>query len=136
MSTVIASPSLTCAELAEQLLRQSPNARPTAHLPTSRPNEFRRSSRRNFVCWQLVAEYDGKTLPVQQDFHLRLCQDISAGGISFLANERPRTEDLVIALGAIPFVFLHVRFVRAVRRKDLEGQPLLVGCKYIKRIVG
>jgi hypothetical protein len=98
--------------------------------------ERRKSARRNFVCWQLVAEYDGFTFPVQQDFQLRLCQDISAGGISFLSDERPRSEELIIALGTIPFIFFHVRFARAVRRKDLEGQPLQIGCRFVRRIEG
>jgi hypothetical protein len=39
-------------------------------------------------------------------------------------------------LGAIPFVFFHVRFIRAVRRKDLEDQPLQIGCRFVKRIMG
>lgn len=130
------SPSLTCSQLAEQLLRQLHGERKTAHVPVVVPNERRRTPRRNFVCWQLVAEYKGNTLPVQQDFQLRLCQNISAGGVTYLAKEPPKNEDLVIALGAIPFVFFHVRFIRATRRKDLEDQPLLIACRFIKRVMG
>ena len=136
MSTTSASPSLTCAELAEQLLQQFQQGKSTVYVPAANPRERRKTRRRNFVCWQLVAEFDGSTLPTQQDFQLRLCQDISAGGIAYLARERPKTENLVIALGAIPFVFFHVRFIRAVRRKDLEDQPLQIGCRFVKRIMG
>ena len=83
-----------------------------------------------------MAEYDGFRLPVQEDFQLRLCQDISAGGISFLADERPESEDLIIALGSIPFVFFHIRFARAFRRTDLQGLPLQIGCQFVKRLSG
>ena len=136
MSTATESLSLSCAALAEQLLQQYQSDQPTEHVPASKPAECRKTQRRNFVCWQLVAEYNGESLPVQQDFQLRLCQDISAGGISFLSDEWPQSEELVVALGEIPFVFFHVRFVRAVRRKDLEGQPLQIGCRFIKRLGG
>ena len=130
MSTSAVTPSLSCAALAEQLLEKYP------HDVDDKQHERRTAPRKTFGCWQLVAEFDGETLPVQQDFQLRLCEDISAGGISFLAEERPRSEDLVIALGVIPFVFFHVRFVRAVRRKDLEGSPLQIGCQFVKRVAG
>ena len=58
------------------------------------------------------------------------------GGISYLASERPRSEELIVALGSIPFVFFHVRFIRAIRRKDLDDQPLQIGCRFLKRIGG
>ena len=136
MSNATASPSLNCAALAEQLLEQFQKDKPAESGSAPEGHERRKSERRNFACWQLVAEYDGFSFPLQEDFQLRLCQDISAGGISFLSDERPRTEDLIIALGPIPFVFFHVRFARAVRRKDLEGHPLMIGCKFVKRLMG
>ena len=136
MSTAIATPSETCATLAEQLLQQHQSSSPSENAPLEQPEDRRRTARRNFVCWQLVAEFNGVTLPLQEDFQLRLCQDISAGGVSFLSDERPRSEDLVIALGQIPFIFFHVNFARAVRRRDLDGQPLQIGCRFIKRLMG
>lgn len=129
--TAVESPSQNCAVLAEQLLENSEAAPIEAG---SEPKERRKNSRRNFDCWQLVAEYDGHKLPIQEDFQLRLFHDISEGGISFLASERPGSEDLIIALGAMPFVFFHVKFVRATRRKDLEDQPLQIGCRFVKRL--
>lgn len=136
MSNDTASSSLNCAALAEQLLQQYQKDKPAEPDFDAESQERRRNERRNFVCWQLVAEYDGFSFPLQEDFQLRLCQDISAGGISFLSDERPRSEDLIIALGPIPFIFFHVRFARAVRRKDLEGEPLMIGCKFVKRLMG
>ncbi|MGI8980149.1 MAG: hypothetical protein ACR2FY_13070 [Pirellulaceae bacterium] len=136
MSAAIATPSQTCAALAEQLLQQHQGGIPIEEVIIGKPEDHRRSPRRNFACWQLVAEYDGVTLPAQEDFQLRLCQDISPGGVSFLSNVRPQSEDLIIALGQIPFIFFHVNFAHAVRRRDLEGHPLQIGCRFIKRLMG
>ena len=136
MSAVIATPSQTCAALAEQLLQEHQSSLAIDNGEMESTEDRRRTTRRNFVCWQLVAEFNGVNLPPQEDFQLRLCQDISSGGISFLSDERPRSEDLVIALGQIPFIFFHVNFARAVRRRDLEGHPLLIGCRFIKRLMG
>lgn len=126
----------TCAEIAEQLLEQYHRDTGAEPEPLADYQERRTTVRRKFICWQLIAEYDGWALPTQQDFHLHLCQDISSGGISFLADERPRTDQLIIALGAIPFIFFHVRVVRSLRRKDLEGQPYQIGCRFIRRVMG
>lgn len=136
MSAAIATPSQSCAALAEQLLQQHQSSIAIEDVALGTSEDRRRTTRRNFVCWQLVAEFNGVTLPAQEDFQLRLCQDISSGGVSFLSDERPRSEDLVIALGQIPFIFFHVNFARAVRRRDLEGHPLLIGCRFIKRLIG
>jgi hypothetical protein len=136
VSNATASPSLNCAALAEQLLEQYQKDKPAEPAPVAAGQESRKSERRTFSCWQLVAEYDGFSFPLQEDFQLRLCQDISAGGISFLSDERPRTEDLIIALGPIPFIFFHVRFAQAIRRKDLEGHPFMIGCRFVKRLMG
>ena len=136
MSAAIATPSQNCAALAEQLLQEHQRSTAGEGFAAVKPEDRRRTARRNFVCWQLVAEFNGVTLPLQEDFQLRLCQDISAGGVSFLSDERPRSEDLVIALGQIPFIFFHVNFARAVRRRDLDGQPLQIGCRFIKRLMG
>ena len=136
MSTESEAQSQTCAVLAEQLLQQYRRDAGADPEPDEDFHERRTSARRKFVCWQLVAEYDGWSLPNQQDFHLQLCQDISAGGLSFLADERPRTDQLVIALGTIPFIFFQVRVVRIGRRKDLPDEPYQIGCRFIRRIMG
>ena len=125
-----------CAALAEQLLEQYRRDTGAEPEPEGDVQERRTSNRRKFVCWQFIAEYDGWALPAQQDFRLHLCQDISAGGIAFLADERPRTDQLIIALGTIPFIFFHVRVVRIIRRKDLPDDPYHVGCRFIRRIMG
>jgi len=126
------SPSLSCSQLASQLLQQHRQSEPTA----AKSHERRKTGRKNFVCWQLVAEYDGVALPGQPDFHLHLFQDISTGGVSFLSDRKPRTQELIVALGAIPFVFFHVRQVRAIRLKNREGYPFLIGCRFVKRLLG
>jgi hypothetical protein len=122
--------------LAEQLLQQYRRDTGAEQETEEDFHERRTSARRKFVCWQLVAEYDGWSLPSQQDFRLHLCQDISAGGISFLADERPRNDQLIIALGTIPFIFFHLRVVRVGRRTDLPDEPYQVGCRFVRRVMG
>jgi len=134
-SVATANPSLNYAALADKLLVQYQRDYPGERAPPDREDR-RRSPRRQFDCWQMVAEFDGQKLPSQQDFHLFRFHDISASGISFLADERPRGDDLVIALGSIPFVFFHVQIVRTVLRSDLDGGAMQVGCRFVKKIPG
>lgn len=122
--------------MAESLLVQYQRDKPEGQPDSAGQEDRRRSPRREFDCWQMVAEYDGAKLPTQQDFRLFRFHDISAGGISFLAEERPLGDNLVIALGNIPFVFFHVQVVRTARRKDLGEGTLQVGCRFVKRIPG
>lgn len=92
----------------------------------------RKHPRHEYECSQLVAEFDGEKLPLQRDFELFEFHDISAGGISFLVKERPLSNDLVIALGRVPFVFFHVEIVCTV---PLEEHPKLkIGCRFVARI--
>ncbi len=125
---------MNCAELAEQLLEQHQKANPKKLGAEQKSEERRKSQRKNYDCWQLVAEYTGPLLPIQENFQLRHFLDISAGGFSFLAEERPKCDELIVALGPIPFVYFQVQVARAVRRKDLDEQPLQIGCRFIKRI--
>jgi hypothetical protein len=131
-STAAAPPSQNLAALADKLLVEYQRDNPEESTPER--DDRRKSPRRHYECWQLVAEFDGEKLPAQQDFHLCRFHDISSGGISFLADRRPRSDELVIALGSIPFVFFHVHVVRAVLRQDLDEATMQIGCRFVKRI--
>ena|SRR5436190_11813752 len=96
------------------------------------PRERRKNKRRKFGCWQLVAEFDGENLPLQRDFELFEFCDISLSGIAFEAEERPLSNDLVLALGNMPFEFFHARIVRVVSSPN--SSKLHIGCKLIKRL--
>lgn len=134
MTTRSTTALTTCGELAQKLLAEYQRGVRNASAEPDKQDDRRKTPRRSFQCWQFIADYDGRNLPPQKDFRLRLCQDISRGGLSFLTEDRPRTLDLVIALGATPFLFFHVRVVRSTRRSELRGHPLQVACQFIKRI--
>ena len=133
--TAAESSTQNCAAIADSLLAQYQSDRPIEQDPAN-PEDRRKSLRREFDCWQLVAEYDGQKLPVQRDFRLFHFLDISSSGISLLADKRPLSQELIIALGNIPFVFLHVRIVWTVPRKDLGNSTVQIGCEFVKRIQG
>ena len=112
-------------KVIEQFQRESCEKEPS-------PRERRRQTRRKYGCWQLVAEFDGENLPLQRDFELFEFRDISPSGISFEARERPLSNDLVLALGTMPFEFFHARVVRVVSPPN--SSKLLIGCKLLKRL--
>lgn len=90
--------------------------------------------RRPFTCSQLMAPYDGWTLPKQSDFRLVECHDLSPSGFSFLSPERPEYEHLVIALGEIPFTFFSAQVMHARAAVPKPGNPYLVGCRFLHRL--
>lgn len=95
--------------------------------------ERRTSIRRKYLCPQLVADYDGQKMPAQRDFFLVTCQNISAGGISFLSAVKPAGRQMIVALGDAPFLFCIVDVVFCKRRNDLPEQPYQVGCRIVHR---
>lgn len=96
--------------------------------------EHRQGERRSFTCAQLLAPYDGWTLPKQCDFRLVECRDISPSGFSFISPDRPEYEHLVIALGDIPFTFFSAQVMHAKPAAPKPGNPYLVGCKFLHRL--
>lgn len=96
--------------------------------------ERRKGDRHAYTCSQLMAPYDGWTLPKQADFRLMPCQDISPTGFSFLSQERPEYEHLVIALGTVPFKFFSAQ-VMHVKFADSSAAGLyVVGCRFLHRL--
>lgn len=136
MTTGTATPSQDHAAIADNLLAQYQRDNSGEEQSPAKQEDRRKNPRFKFDWWQLVAEYDGENLPAQRDFRLLRFFDLSASGISFLADQRPVSDDLIIALGIIPFVFIHVRIMRTVHRRDLDDLTLQIGCRFIKRIAG
>ena len=96
--------------------------------------ERRGGDRRVYACPQLLAPYDGWTLPSQADFRLVQCQDISPSGFSFISKQRPEYEHLIIALGTVPFTFFAAQVMHAKTTAAIPGRPYLVGCKFLNRL--
>ena len=95
--------------------------------------EQRKSCRQNYVCRQLVAAFDGSRMPRQDEFEWAMFKDVSSSGISFLAESKPATKQLVVAVGPAPFTFLIVEVVRTTKRDDQEN-PYHVGCRILREL--
>lgn len=109
-------------------------AQPTAG--GGRPDvERRQVGRRPFLQRQPVAPYDGHNFPAPEAFQSVLCQDVSAGGISFVVDDRPLGDAVVVALGFEP----HLRYMAAEIVYVLPGEvfgeeKFRVGCRFLGRI--
>jgi hypothetical protein len=99
------------------------------------PDEQRAADRREFDCQQLLAPFDGVRLPSQSEFRPVLCQDLSPGGFSFVSSDRVEFEELVVALGQVPFKFFTAR-VQNQSRVRLRGRfAYRIGCRFTGRIL-
>jgi hypothetical protein len=98
--------------------------------------ERRGSNRREYSCHQFIAPYIDGRLPQPSAFRSVRCQDLSPCGFSFLEPSLPECEYLVVALGAVPYIFLSARVVHHVAQES-AGEPLfLIGCRFVARIKG
>jgi hypothetical protein len=94
----------------------------------------RLNSRRPFQCVQMLAPYDGITLPDQHAYTRSMFYDLSPTGFSYLADAPPETSLLVTALGRTPFRFFVAEIVHE-RRVEHEGRRrILVGCRFVSRV--
>lgn len=105
-----------------------------AGFSTAASENSRRSRRNAFECYQLLAPYRQPRLPSQAEFRAVLCQDLSPGGFSFLVPERVDFDELIVALGQVPFKFFTARVLNqsAVRRRSTTAYR--VGCQFTGRI--
>lgn len=97
-------------------------------------DERRVEERRQFGCVQLLAPYDGDTLPSQADFRQVQCRDVSPTGFSFLTYRQPNTNHVVVALGAVPFKFFAAEIAHVSLAETESTQNFLVGCKFVQRL--
>ena len=97
-------------------------------------SERRIDPRRPYQCVQLLAQYDGEKLPTQAEFRQVQCQDLSEHGFSFSSHRRPQTQWVVVALGAIPFLFYVAEIVNI---KPVDAHPdneFRIGCRFTRRL--
>jgi hypothetical protein len=101
-------------------------------LDAAEPTEQRSSERRAFSCLQLLAPFDGARMPSQAEFAPQRCHDLSPSGFSFWRNQRLCPQQVIVALGEVPFSF----FVAEIIRQDWQPQhnAWLIGCRFIRRI--
>jgi hypothetical protein len=97
-------------------------------------DERRGNDRYAYHCVQRIAPYDGRSLPRSEDFVPLSLNDLSSGGFSYFAPTRPRTGQLVVALGNAPFK-LFTAEVRHCTAADYEGKSqFFVGCRLLERL--
>jgi hypothetical protein len=98
----------------------------------SAPDERRIEQRLPFFCKQWLAPYNGLQSPDADEFVTVQCRDISSGGISFFADQRPAFEMCVIRLcGAGQPKYLTARIKRTAESSHPEHGPYVVGCKFL-----
>jgi len=97
-------------------------------------SDRRSHDRRSYECPQLVAPYDGESLPRQDEFRPERCNDLSSSGFSFLTAQRPANSKVVVALGQVPFLFFVADIVHVHEVESEQGQEFLVGCSFLNRL--
>jgi len=119
---------------------ETPPPAPTVQLPAFQPMpvpphaERRRRPRRSYPYTQRVAPVLGGELPSIDQFVEVQCNDIAAGGFSYLSPTPPLSDTLVVALGAPPFFTFLTAQVAHITRLRQQGQRMfLIGCSYIGR---
>jgi hypothetical protein len=97
--------------------------------------ERRAANRQPFDCTQLLAPFRGDRLPSQAEFRPVVCQDLSAGGFAFLSPDRIDFDELIVALGQVPFRFFAARVQNESCVRARGRQAYRVGCRFTGRIV-
>ena len=96
--------------------------------------ERRSSPRRTFQYRQWIAPLIGTAMPQRSDFVQVVCDDISAGGISFYLDHPPTFERLLVALGKAPGLTYFAAQVVRIVEKSVRGEKVyLVGCRFTGR---
>lgn len=98
-------------------------------------NEMRSSPRRFYQYRQLIAPLIGDRLPARNRFFEVICEDISAGGISFYLDTPPDFKRVVVGLGQPPRLSLFTAEIVRVAQNEIDGRrQFLVGCRFTGRI--
>jgi len=106
-----------------------------AALPGPINSERRRRARLSYPYRQRIAPIVDGRLPDDDEFTEIQCNDIAAGGFSFISPKPPQSEMLVVALGTPPNLSYLTAQVAHVTRLQREGRRMyLVGCSYVGRV--
>jgi hypothetical protein len=96
--------------------------------------ERRDSNRREFSCVQLVASMHGGRLPDQSQFRPVRCRNLSPTGFSFIAPRPVDSEEVIVALGQVPFRFFRADVVYCTRPANDDAKGYVVGCRFTGRV--
>ncbi|NUQ61987.1 MAG: PAS domain S-box protein [Pirellulales bacterium] len=122
----------------EERNRQHPNAADSRKVPVRRPSpinvERRSRPRRSYPYRQSIAPVQDGELPDPAEFYQVQCNDIAAGGFSFLSPRPPESASIVVALGTPPsLTYLHAQIAHVTRMRKEGKWVYLVGCSYTGR---
>jgi len=96
--------------------------------------ERRTRPRRSYPYRQKIAPIIEGNLPELDKFRGIQCNDIAAGGFSFVCKTPPASDTLVVELGAPPKFSYLIAQVAHVTRVEKDGQrQFVVGCNYVGR---
>ena len=97
-------------------------------------DDRRTEHRQRYAALQYMAPYRDGRLPVEAKFEQILCRDLSPSGFSYLAEEFPACEHLVVALAGDGFLFLTAQVMRR-KQVQLKNKAMwLVGCRFLSRL--
>jgi len=103
--------------------------------PSASNQERRRRPRRSYPYCQMIAPVVGEQMPPPAAFLEIRCNDISAGGFSYLAAKPPESNVLIVALGVPPkLTYLRAEVAHVNRVKQGEETAYLIGCTYTGRV--
>jgi len=105
-------------------------------MPIPMDADRRTRTRRAYPYKQRIAEVIGGVLPGRDQFREIQCNDIAAGGFSFVCSTLPTSKKLVIELGTPPKVSYLMAEVAHSTRFEQDGRRVyMIGCTYIGRAV-
>jgi hypothetical protein len=99
------------------------------------PVDRRVADRKRFDWIQWLAEYDGKQMPTAAEFRHVRCYDLSPQGFSFLCDNQPQQNLVIIALGRVPFSFYVARVVHIADIEHQSQQQLKIGCQFVSKVI-
>lgn len=95
----------------------------------------RGKQRRGYRCIQRLAPCADEQVPGLAEFRDVECQDLSAGGFSFLADTAPACEMLAVELGKAPvLIYVMARVVHISENWSGAERKILVGCRFTGRL--
>jgi hypothetical protein len=121
-------------ELVHELIEAERLRSGDSSSPKSKKRNHRSSDRRPFECLQLLAPFCDGRLPSQAEFRPVLCRDLSSGGFSFLVEKRVDFEQVIVALGPVPFKFFTAAVVNQTSIRKHQRQMIRVGCRFSGRV--
>ncbi len=124
------------ADTAKPASTASGQESPFGVMPSPINIERRTKPRRSYPYAQRIAPVINGTRPDLRDFVEIQCNDIAAGGFSFVSDAPPVSDAYVVALGCAPKVtYLSAQIAHVTRVQHDGKRRFLIGCNYMGRVV-